>query len=1250
MRIPGGVVVLSALLLAPLAAQREEVSFLPEHPVRWGDAGPAHGARARAAVIVTADRYGNTAFDAPSAKPSGEALRQALVEHAGFSRASIVELSGDQVHSAAVQATLERVAASIGDGKTIRQGTLLLLWVGHGFTQGGDQQLFGYFTQQVANGFAPVVTQRQLAAWLDAAYTAARERGVELATALVVDACRPNVGAPPKDAVAVRAKAWQVFSATSGKFALAPSAGGAFVFSQAFADAVDMRAKQAGTADLGDVFRQAKELTERRTAGAQVPELVLPGDAALAKTPPAVVVPRRIAFTVRLVDALTGGRVERGAVRLDDTKHDATEGRLALAAAPGNHQVEVHAEGYLTRAMSLELGDEQADGELTVPLLPHVTVVRVRVSPPRVVEVRVASDAARPNYHVMSGVTDVKGGVELRLPGGGPTLGLQVLRAGRELQTATVDGKAAAWLRDASGQHTGIPLVEVPVALGRAVLDQIGDDVGAGITDASAPGERPQVRGLDAGEWQAAQQNIARERWDLARVNLANIEGGGAVVIAWRRYVDAHWARALLEKALADGRRRGDFGAADEVIAWWQASGRDPSVENKNELARLLAELERERVPLAVRQGFEAGNQAYAAGELEKALAAYKAVRAQANASYGQRIDEQVEDIEARLYARHLLAGNQHEVDGDLEAARASYRAALLYSDRAQRYLARLEAPAARATGTSASPSVGASRPASVQPRTPLPASARRYLPQGYDLVLDVDLDQLRALHLDGLADMLADREPSAKRWWSIVLRECGRAVVGGRLGQRVEALAAFQAADAPRVQRELDEVDVRKDFAPNVFAQNGFVLVATAPQPRDEMARPSPDVVDLADPAPPGLALFSMALGDASGGAVRAVRAEAVMESDQVRIHGRLSLGTLDSETRALVGEALLDPAVLKTRFLDGMFLLPPIRKLLEGVLPRLVLRRESAGVSFEATVAVDALARAFGADYEASVGPDRTPPSAAPESGGFDLGSSPPADAEGARIETGIGLSMIRIEAQEFVMGSPEDEQWRRSNEVRHRVKITKPYWIGETEVTQKQWREVMGTTPWKGRDSTIEGDAVAATYVSWTDAMELCRKLTERERTAGRLPDGYCFILPTEAEWELACRAGSSSAYCFGDDEGRLREYAVYYEARSGEYAHAVKQRKANVWGLYDMHGNVWEWCLDEAAYSFGVKTSTYRDGVVDPCNTNGPQRVGRGGGWGFSARLCRSANRLAGEPGDAGSDLGFRPVLAARSDVK
>jgi formylglycine-generating enzyme required for sulfatase activity len=258
----------------------------------------------------------------------------------------------------------------------------------------------------------------------------------------------------------------------------------------------------------------------------------------------------------------------------------------------------------------------------------------------------------------------------------------------------------------------------------------------------------------------------------------------------------------------------------------------------------------------------------------------------------------------------------------------------------------------------------------------------------------------------------------------------------------------------------------------------------------------------------------------------------------------------------------------------------------------------------------------------------------------------------AASQRIETGIGLAMIRIEAQEFVMGSPASEaldeplDWdtiTSDYQQQHRVTITKPYWLGETEVTQRQWREVMGMSPWQLQSNTIEGDDVAASCVSWHDAMKFCRNLTESERAAGRLPSGYRYILPTEAEWEMACRAGSTLAYSFGRDAKQLGQHAVFDDARSGKYAHRVKERrKPNAWGLYDMHGNVWEWCLDAK--------KAYSGDTVDPCVLSGSGRVFRGGSWQDSELACRSASRVAFDPFLADSCLGFRPALAARSDVK
>ena len=154
--------------------------------------------------------------------------------------------------------------------------------------------------------------------------------------------------------------------------------------------------------------------------------------------------------------------------------------------------------------------------------------------------------------------------------------------------------------------------------------------------------------------------------------------------------------------------------------------------------------------------------------------------------------------------------------------------------------------------------------------------------------------------------------------------------------------------------------------------------------------------------------------------------------------------------------------------------------------------------------------------------------------------------------------------------MMGSPEGEEGHDDDEYQHRVRLTQPFYMQTTEVTQGQWKSVMGTEPWKVQDYVKEGDDYAATYVSHEDAVAFCRKLSARE--------GGTYRLPTEAEWEYACRGGTQTMYSFGASAGQLGEYAWFEDNadKVGEaYAHRVGQKRSNGFGLYDMHGNVREW---------------------------------------------------------------------------
>ncbi|MDA0841450.1 MAG: formylglycine-generating enzyme family protein, partial [Planctomycetota bacterium] len=229
---------------------------------------------------------------------------------------------------------------------------------------------------------------------------------------------------------------------------------------------------------------------------------------------------------------------------------------------------------------------------------------------------------------------------------------------------------------------------------------------------------------------------------------------------------------------------------------------------------------------------------------------------------------------------------------------------------------------------------------------------------------------------------------------------------------------------------------------------------------------------------------------------------------------------------------------------------------------------------------------------------------------------------------FKNSIGMELILIPAGEFEMGSPANEKDRDENEVQHTVKITKPFFMSRTEVTQGQYEAVMGKNPsdFKGKDLPVES-------VSWEEAVEFSKKLSDKERKAYRLP--------TEAEWEYACRAGTKTIFSFGDSDKNLGDYA-WQSGNSTGTTHVVGQKKPNSWGLYDMHGNVWEWCSDW----YG---DYYSKTIVDPTGpTAGEGRVLRGGSWLSSAGYCRSAFRSGYGPGGRDGILGFRVALPRKDE--
>ena len=225
-------------------------------------------------------------------------------------------------------------------------------------------------------------------------------------------------------------------------------------------------------------------------------------------------------------------------------------------------------------------------------------------------------------------------------------------------------------------------------------------------------------------------------------------------------------------------------------------------------------------------------------------------------------------------------------------------------------------------------------------------------------------------------------------------------------------------------------------------------------------------------------------------------------------------------------------------------------------------------------------------------------------------------------------LSLDMLWVKPGTFEMGSPTTEAGRGGEEILHPVILTEGFHLGKNEVTQSQWERVMGSNPsrHKGADRPVE-------RVSWTGVTAFCEKLTALEREAGRLPAGMAYQLPTEAQWEYACRAGTTTAYAFGDSLTSGQANISGGPRGTTE----VGKYPANGWGFHDMHGNVWEWCADwYGDYPAGA--------VRDPVGpADGSFRVLRGGSWFYSAYSTRSAHRFRDGPAGSHWYLGFRLSL-------
>jgi formylglycine-generating enzyme required for sulfatase activity len=230
-------------------------------------------------------------------------------------------------------------------------------------------------------------------------------------------------------------------------------------------------------------------------------------------------------------------------------------------------------------------------------------------------------------------------------------------------------------------------------------------------------------------------------------------------------------------------------------------------------------------------------------------------------------------------------------------------------------------------------------------------------------------------------------------------------------------------------------------------------------------------------------------------------------------------------------------------------------------------------------------------------------------------------------------LDLAMRWMAPGAFTLGSPDHENSRGIDEgPLTQVALTRGYWLGRTEVTQAQWLAVMGTDP-----SRFKGSVLPVEQVSWREAVEFCRRITTTERAAGRLPAGYVYSLPTEAQWEYAAKAGHTEAFAGHADD------LAWHDQNSGGTTHPVALKQSNAWGLHDMLGNVWEWCADWYAPYPGGHATDY----TGPPDGAGTAKAERGGSWWAGPRGQRPANRYRDMPQNGNDDLGFRLALVPGS---
>jgi alpha-tubulin suppressor-like RCC1 family protein len=557
----------SAQQPSPPPAARAEwgLSDLATPAIGWQDASREDSAAGgtRRAVLFVSDRYaGRPAWSVAFAQQNVRRMRAVLLQQLGVADEAREELEGQSASGDALRAAIARAAERFRGGAG---NFLILYFTGHAWVGAdGEPVFFTYYTDENGGAYEPVIRRTELHRWLIEAKAAARRRGASFQALLIVDACRVGALAPPPTATLTPSADWEWWGTRNGAFAEAPSADAASPFTSAIADAAQVLSRSGRDVSLRDLVQLAARYTRDRTGGRQQPDFLEPGG---APSEPLFVRRQRVRFAVQVVDAQTGLPLPGAQVRVGTDAAPST----VIQSAPGRLALRAEAPGYFRRSEEIEVGPDRSGQLLTIPLHREFLVVRGRIGPPRVVEIRARPGASGDEGGART-TSGPDGRFELRVPASERGQLVEVVSAGSVLRTVPIVGSPTEFARPPGTGYEGVPVLDLGVVALAAgapdapLLSRLS--TAAPLTTVRLPAVvsdsilrvPPLLRDAGAAEdLNAAVNHAAAGRWSLARQRLTELLRAPA---AREQALAARLEGFLAWVSVREGQAASDTGAA----------------------------------------------------------------------------------------------------------------------------------------------------------------------------------------------------------------------------------------------------------------------------------------------------------------------------------------------------------------------------------------------------------------------------------------------------------------------------------------------------------------------------------------------------------------------------------------------------------------------------------------------------------------------------------------------------------------